>query len=311
MTGARWKDEAETRAGQRRTGRLLYSIRRRVEVVLCYGERSLLFGKWARGAGEDEASKVSSLEQSESSVSSPHSAEMASALKQELKVWEAAFRAEHGRDPTKQDIKQEPEIGPSLSPVRRLPAPLRSSDVHHSSTIQSVRTIEASSTERQPEEPRNSVETRELERSIATETTRPRCSRREPLRHVSDNDDTSRQAQRIPPEATPIRASKLAVENPCSRDDAFVVGFPQSALRSKLDQYRRTHVDHAFSHGFLFVPPWCRMQNQVFLGRIHLTQSYFGRLQPFPAQSHQSLPVPREAGDRDDPTALERHHTLR
>ncbi|GAA5888992.1 hypothetical protein JCM16303_005280 [Sporobolomyces ruberrimus] len=35
---------------------------------------------------------------------------MASALKQELKVWEAAFRAEHGRDPTKQDIKQEPEI---------------------------------------------------------------------------------------------------------------------------------------------------------------------------------------------------------
>ncbi|GAA5848098.1 hypothetical protein JCM3766R1_006406 [Sporobolomyces carnicolor] len=35
---------------------------------------------------------------------------MSSGLKQELKAWEAQFRAEHGRDPTKQDIKQQPEI---------------------------------------------------------------------------------------------------------------------------------------------------------------------------------------------------------
>ncbi|GAA5970525.1 hypothetical protein JCM3765_000120 [Sporobolomyces pararoseus] len=35
---------------------------------------------------------------------------MSSTLKQELKAWEAAFRTEHGRDPTKQDIKQNAEI---------------------------------------------------------------------------------------------------------------------------------------------------------------------------------------------------------
>ncbi|GAA5912791.1 uncharacterized protein JCM6883_006236 [Sporobolomyces salmoneus] len=36
---------------------------------------------------------------------------MSSNLKQELKAWEANFRAKHGTDPTKQDIKQEPDIG--------------------------------------------------------------------------------------------------------------------------------------------------------------------------------------------------------
>ncbi|GAA5996956.1 hypothetical protein JCM5350_000002 [Sporobolomyces pararoseus] len=35
---------------------------------------------------------------------------MSSTLKQELKAWEAAFRSEYGRDPTKQDIKQNTEI---------------------------------------------------------------------------------------------------------------------------------------------------------------------------------------------------------
>ncbi|GAA6006053.1 hypothetical protein JCM11491_002013 [Sporobolomyces phaffii] len=35
---------------------------------------------------------------------------MSATLKQELKAWEASFRADHGRDPTKQDIKLAPEI---------------------------------------------------------------------------------------------------------------------------------------------------------------------------------------------------------
>ena len=36
----------------------------------------------------------------------------ATALRRELKSFEAAFRAEHGRDPAKVDIKARPHIGP-------------------------------------------------------------------------------------------------------------------------------------------------------------------------------------------------------
>ncbi|GAA5939431.1 uncharacterized protein JCM15063_006177 [Sporobolomyces koalae] len=45
---------------------------------------------------------------------------MSTTLKQELKAWEASFRHEHGRDPTKQDIKLVPDIG-AFDILSRLP----------------------------------------------------------------------------------------------------------------------------------------------------------------------------------------------
>jgi hypothetical protein len=47
---------------------------------------------------------------------------MDQSLKQELKQWEASFRTDHGRNPTKEDIKAHPAIGssPSFFPFRRV-----------------------------------------------------------------------------------------------------------------------------------------------------------------------------------------------
>ncbi|GAA5960965.1 hypothetical protein JCM21900_001929 [Sporobolomyces salmonicolor] len=44
---------------------------------------------------------------------------MASSLKQELKLWEATFRSEHGRDPTKSDIKLQPDIAAKYKQYNR------------------------------------------------------------------------------------------------------------------------------------------------------------------------------------------------